>query len=351
MPDQPEMLKAFFEKDPSYDGIFFTAVRSTGIFCRPSCAARPKPENIEFFATIREAVFAGYRPCKKCQPTEVFGTPPAWVDQILKLLEEDPARRFSRADLIALGTTPERARRWFKQHYGMSFAEWCRARRLAEAFTMLKSGASIDDAVFANGYDSHSGFRDAFHKAFGLPPQQSRGKDFIAMHLIESPLGPLVAGATDQGICLLEFSDRRMLETHYKKVQRQMGLPLLPYQHPHLTRLAEELSAYFEGTLRTFSLPLHLKGSPFQEKVWQALQHIPTGTTASYDDLAEQIGQPGAVRAVARANGSNRISILIPCHRVIGKDGQLKGYGGGLWRKRLLLELEKAGKLPGYPFD
>lgn len=347
LPSRTEMEQAVANKDASYDGVFFVAVRTTGIFCRPSCPARSKPENNEFFFSIREAVFAGYRPCKRCRPTEVYGAQPDWVVALMQKIEANPDAKITASDLRALGISPERARRWFREHYGMTFAEWCRGRRLADAFTHIREGGAIDDAVLANGYESHSGFREAFNKTFGVPPGQSKTKDYIATQMLETPLGPLLVGAVRDGICLVEYTDRRMLEHNYTAMQKQFGYPILPVTNDAIEQLRDELTRYFAGTLTEFTVSLTPHGTPFQEKVWAELQRIPHAETISYDELAHRIGQPTAVRAVARANGMNRISILIPCHRVIGKDGQLTGYGGGLWRKRLLLELERSGALPG----
>lgn len=340
IPSTAEMEQAFYQKDASYDGVFFVAVRTTGIFCRPSCPSRPKRENIEFFPTMRAAIFAGYRPCKRCHPTEVDGELPEWVVSLMQRVESDPGHKITSAELRSLGISPERARRWFQEHYGMTFVEWCRGRRLADAFTQIREGDSLDDVIFANGYESHSGFREAFGKAFGVPPGESQTSDYIAAQILDSPLGPLLAGAVQQGICLLEYTDRRMLEHNYQTLRDRFGYPILPVTHPHIEQLQEELASYFKGTLTQFTTPLVPRGTSFQEKVWHELQRISHGQTISYDQLAQRIGQPTAVRAVARANGMNRINILIPCHRVIGKDGQLTGYGGGLWRKRFLLKLE-----------
>ncbi|MFN6570658.1 methylated-DNA--[protein]-cysteine S-methyltransferase [Dendronalium sp. ChiSLP03b] len=346
-PSPTEMEQAFYRKDASYDGVFFVAVRTTGIFCRPSCPSRPKPENIEFFTTIRDAVFAGYRPCKRCHPTEVYGALPDWVMSLMQRLEATPNAKITSAELRSLGITPERVRRWFREHYGMTFAEWCRGRRLADAFTRIREGAELDDVVFANGYESHSGFREAFSKTFGVSPGQSQNEDYIATQILETPLGVLLVGAVSQGICLIEYTDRRMLEHNYAEICKRFGYPVLPVTNNQIEHLRDELCDYFTGKLTKFTVPLVVHGTAFQERVWSELQRIPYGKTISYDEQAHQIGQPTAVRAVARANGMNRINILIPCHRVIGKDGQLTGYGGGLWRKRLLLELERTGKFPG----
>jgi len=341
LPDRAEIERAFAAKDASYDGVFYVAVKTTGIFCRPSCPSRPNLANVEFFASVQECLDAGYRPCKRCRPLEAKGAPPPWAANLMARVESDPDARFKAADLCALGITPERARRWFKEHYGMSFAAWQRGHRLAGAFTQLRNGEALDDAAFDSGFESHSGFRDAFTRTFGEPPGRSRQTGArVVMVMLESPLGPLLAGASDEGICLLEFTDRRMLETNLKTIRRQLGCALVPGEHGLLNQLRTELEEYFAAQRRQFDVRLAPKGTPFQEKVWDALRRIPYGETISYDELAQRIGQPSAHRAVARANGQNRICILIPCHRVIGKDGRLSGYGGGVWRKRLLLNLE-----------
>jgi AraC family transcriptional regulator of adaptative response/methylated-DNA-[protein]-cysteine methyltransferase len=347
LPSATEMEQAFYQKDASYDGVFFVAVRTTGIFCRPSCPSRPKPENIEFFPTIRAAVFAGYRPCKRCCPLETGESLPAWISPLMQRVEATPDIKITATELRQMGISPERLRRWFRDHYGMTFTEWCRGRRLASAFTQICNGATVDDVVFANGYESHSGFRDAFEKALGMPPGQAPSSDYIATQLLESPLGTLLLGATSRGVCLLEYADRRQLEANYATLRQRLGCPVLPVSNPQIEQLRQELSLYFNGDLTAFTVPVVMQGTDFQQRVWAELQRIPYGDTIAYDELACRIGQPTAVRAVARANGMNRINLLIPCHRVIGKDGQLTGYGGGLWRKRLLLELERTKKLPG----
>ena len=343
LPPREEMERALLAGDAGFDGVFVVAVKTTGIFCLPSCRPprRPRVENVEFFGTVREAIFAGYRPCKLCRPLELDGQTPDWVEQLLALVEHSPNRRIGAADLRRRGLSPQRVRRWFVQHYGMTFAAWCRGRRLSEAFARIRNGAKLDDVALDHGYESHSGFREAFANTFGQPPGRCGQAACVVTTMLDSPLGRLLAGVTDDGVCLLEYTDRRMLERNLAAIARRFAAPLLPGEHPLLARLADELRAYFEGRLREFTLPIAPRGTPFQEQVWQTLRRIPHGTTISYEELAQRIGRPTAVRAVANANGQNRINILIPCHRVIGKNGDLTGYGGGLWRKRLLLELER----------
>ena len=341
-PPQDEMVRAFLDGNTAYDGVFYTAVKTTGIFCRPGCPARkPLAKNVEFFATVKEAMFAGYRPCKRCKPLEAPGQPPAWAQDLMARLEQSPDTPIRAQHLRELGIDPGRARRWFQKHYGMTFGAYCRARRLSGALSAIRKGASVDDAVFESGYQSHSGFRDAFARVFGSTPGHSEAVDPIALTWIDSAIGPLIAGADDRGICLLEFSDRRMLEAQLTTLRKRLGRTLVPGAHPHLEQLRKELTEYFDRKRTKFEVPLHAPGTPFEERVWAALLRIPYGEVRSYSDIANEVGSPKAVRAVGRANGMNRIAIVIPCHRVIGKDGSPVGYGGGLWRKQRLLDLER----------
>jgi AraC family transcriptional regulator of adaptative response/methylated-DNA-[protein]-cysteine methyltransferase len=357
LPPLPVMDRAFRERDAAFDGLFFAAVTTTGIFCRPSCPARkPLPGNVVFYAKAAEAMFAGYRPCRRCKPL-ASDADPEWVGELVARVESDPRRRIRDSDLRSEGLDPATARRRFQARFGLSFQAYQRARRLASAFEAIKGGGSIDDAVFDHGYESHSGFRDAFARLFGeapgraaRPTREDSGSraapaDYIRLAWLESPLGPLVAGAVDEGICLLEFTDRRMLEAQALALRSRLGLPAAPAPHAHLERLEAELSEYFAGRRRDFDIPIREPGTPFQERVWSALREIPCGETRSYGELARALGDAAAVRAVAQANGRNRIAILVPCHRVVGADGGLGGYGGGVWRKRRLLEIEGA-RLP-----
>jgi AraC family transcriptional regulator of adaptative response/methylated-DNA-[protein]-cysteine methyltransferase len=343
-----EMQRAYLARDASYDGLFFLAVRTTGIFCRPTCPARkPLPKNVEYFPTARAALVAGYRPCKRCRPLATDDQP-EWVAGLLADVEREPNSRLTEQDLRGRGIDPATVRRYFLRHYGMTFQAFARARRLAGAFTQIREGASVDDVVLESGYESHSGFREAFAKTFGTPPAKSKNGDCVLLAWIRSPLGPLVAGATAKGICLLEFTDRRMLEAQFATVRRLFRAPVVPGSNDHLQQLAAELDCYFAGTLREFTVPLLYPGTPFQQQVWQQLLAIPYGETRSYQQLAAAVGSPKAVRAVGRTNGLNRIAIVIPCHRVINKDGSLCGYGGGLRRKQYLLDLESASFVGGH---
>ena len=201
----------------------------------------------------------------------------------------------------------------------------------------------MNQVALGTGYESLSGFRDAFVQTFGKSPGRSRSSDCIVAAWVESPLGPLVCGATSEGICLLEFTDRRMLETQFTTLRKRFACAIVPGENEHLDRLRDELADYFAGNRQRFSVPLVYPGTPFERRVWDELLRIRYGETRSYDALARTIGCAGAPRAVGQANGRNRIAIVIPCHRVVNKNGQLGGYGGGLWRKRFLLDLEQNG--------
>jgi len=342
LPPLREMIRAYQKSDSSYDGIFFLGVRTTGIFCRPSCRARkPRVENVTFFAGVREALFAGFRPCKRCRPLAASGTPPAWVERLLAEIDLDPGKRLRDADLRERGIDPTRARRFFRKHFGITFQAYGRARRMGKALEQIRKRSKIDDVALGNGYESPSGFRDAFVRTFGTPPGKSNGVGCVLLDWIDSPLGPLVAGATEDGVCLLEFTERRMLEAQFATLRKRLRCAVVPGRNEHLRRLKEELAAYFAGTLRKFTVPLVYPGSPFQKCVWDELRRIPYGRTCSYEELARRAGSPAGQRAVGQANGLNRIAIVIPCHRVVNKGGKLGGYGGGLWRKQFLLDLEQ----------
>ncbi len=336
------MLQALLARDAAFEGIFFTGVVTTGIFCRPTCPARtPRPENVEFFPRAKDALAAGFRPCRRCRPLLPAGAPPEWLDDLLREVESDPDRRWSDRDLRALGLGPERVRRWFRRHHGMTFHDYARARRLGRALNAIRGGAAVSRTAYDHGYESLSGFNAAFKNVLGAAPTAAKDAAVVTVDRLLTPLGPMVAGATEEGLCLLEFADRRMLETQLRRLTSRLSPCVFATGRVEwLDRIEDELNAYFAGRLRSFTTPLLLLGTPFQESVWRALLQIPWGETRSYGELAARIGRPSAVRAVARANGDNRLAIVVPCHRVIGADGKLTGYGGGLWRKQRLLEIE-----------
>lgn len=338
--------EALVAKDPSFEGTFFAGIKTTGIFCRPTCTARkPKRENVEFFASAKDAILKGYRACKVCHPMEKAGSTPEYVDRVLRLLDEDPSLKLKDYDLLKLDIEPSKIRRWFLKNHGITFHAYQRMYRINTAFKKLQTGTSVTDIAFDSGYESLSGFNDSFKKVFGVSPKNSKEKQVIDFTRIETDLGTMVACATDKGVCLLEFSDRKGLETELKQLAKYHNANIVQGQNKYFKQLKEELDAYFEGRLKEFKVPLDISGTDFQKQVWQALVEIPYGTTSSYLRQAEVLGKPSSVRAVANANGMNKIAIIIPCHRVVGSDGSLTGYAGGLWRKRKLIDLEKDNKL------
>jgi AraC family transcriptional regulator of adaptative response/methylated-DNA-[protein]-cysteine methyltransferase len=286
------------------------AVRTTGIFCRPGCPSAPNPENVVTLPGPRDALFAGYRPCRRCHPL-AGPAAPAWARDAIAAVEAEPdAARQVWQVAVPAGTNAETLTRWMEHRNGLTFAEYLRARRLT---SILRRAATA---------------RRAAPRGAGA-----------ALSLLDTPLGPMLAGATDAGICLLEFTDRPMLPTELRALERLRGT-LVAGRHPHLDGLRRRLDAYFAGRQPSVDVPLDTPGSPFQRRVWEALRRIPAGTTVTYAELAGQVGRPAAARAVGRANGSNRVAVVIPCHRVVAAGGALGGYGGGLDRKRRLLDLE-----------
>lgn len=336
-----EMRNAFYRNDSTYDGIFYVAVKTTNIFCRPTCKVKkPLEKNIEFFTSARDALFAGYRACKRCKPLEPAGAQPEWVKKLIEMVDKSSDKRINDGALKKTGIDPARARRYFMNTYGMTFHAYQRSRRLSSALTQIREGSKLDEVILGNGYESHSGFRDAFGKVFGKPPGKSKSSDCVVTTLVESPLGHIILGASEKGLCLCEFTDRRMLEFQMKTLHKRLDAAIVPGTNEHIKLARHELKEYFSGKLKKFSVKLIYPGTEFQQNVWTQLQKIPYGETISYAELAKRVGIPGAVRAAGTANGMNRIGIIIPCHRVVNKSGKLGGYGGGVWRKQWLLDLE-----------
>jgi AraC family transcriptional regulator of adaptative response/methylated-DNA-[protein]-cysteine methyltransferase len=347
------MYQALLRKDGEYEGQFYAAIRSTGVFCRPTCTARkPRRENVIFFPSAKDALAGGFRPCKICRPLLPAGELPPEIASLLREIERDPSQRITDQDLSHRGIEPRRVRRWFRHNHGLTFQGYQRLLRINTALRDISEGSKVIEAALESGYESLSGFQHSFRKATSVSPRESRSVRSLLFTRFSMALGPMIAVAGDEGICLLEFSDRRKLETELAQLRRHFGTPILPGSNDHLATLQRQLAEYFAGTRRTFDLPLTPQGTPFQHSAWTALRKIPYGTTRSYSEQAASLGRPTAVRAVARANGDNRIAIIIPCHRVIGADGKLSGYGGGLWRKEWLLRHERqhlrgtAGSIP-----
>ena len=337
------MYQASFNKNPDFEGVFWMGVKTTGIFCRPTCTARkPKSENVEFFQNTKDAILKGYRPCKVCKPLENPNETPEYIQKILEELRENPALKFKDFDLVQRGVEPATVRRWFQKNHGMTFQAFQRMFRLNTAFKKIQQGDNIMETAYDSGFESLSGFNESFKTIFGVSPKNSKTQKIIDLKRIETPIGTMYAAATVEGICMLEFTDRKMLETEFKDLAKSLNAIIIQGENPHFIPLEKELAEYFLGKRTEFTVPLSPVGTDFQKSVWKVLMKIPYGETWNYKKQSEVLGDAKKVRAVANANGMNKISILIPCHRVIGSNGTLTGYGGGIWRKQKLLELEKA---------
>lgn len=336
-----EYFRAFINRDSAYEGVFFAAITSTGIFCRPTCSARkPKKENCLFFKTAQESLLAGFRPCKRCRPLLNPSEPSDMIKHLTEVVEQEPTKRWTDKDVQALGYTPSTVRRQFKKRYGMTFTAYSRARRMGMALKTIREGDKIINAQLDAGYSSGSGFRDAFSSIMGSAPNE-KNHQILKAEWIDTPLGSMIAIFDDTHLHLLEFTDRRGLEREIEKMRKSLKVAIVPGRTPITEMIEDDLAAYFKGELQEFTTPIIMNGSDFQKSVWNELLTIPYGTTRSYGEQAKRIGNPKAVRAVARANGMNQLAIIIPCHRVIGSDGKLTGYAGGLARKEWLLDLER----------
>ena len=329
---------AFERRDRGWDGRVIGAVKTTGIYCKPSCPARrPKREHVEFFATAEEARGAGYRSCMRCKPDEV-GRDREAVAKAVKLIEtaEEPLTLDELAD--GVGYAPHHFQRIFKRDLGVSPAEYARALRNRRTETALKANGRVTDAVYDAGYSGPSSFYSDAKERLGMTPSAwrngGRGETIRWTHF-DSPLGRMLIAATSKGICRLTFDDS------VNSLQRLFPQATIVEDAGGLKELVEGALEAIESPRAAHQLPIDVAGTAFQEAVWRELRKIPVGETRSYAEIAAAIGQPTAVRAVGTANGDNHVAVLIPCHRVIRSDGTLGGYAGGLDRKRKLLSNEQ----------
>lgn len=340
-----EFYRALLDKNAHYECVFFVGVKTTGVFCRPTCPARkPKFENCEFYKTAQEALLASFRPCMRCRPLSHPNQVSDLVRMLVDAVEADPSKRWKSCDFEELSVDSSTARRQFKKRFGMTFVEYARARRMGLAMKQIRSGDAVIEAQLNTGYESSSGFRDAFSKIMGAPPTKfEQQRTILKSSWIDTKLGAMLAISDETGLYLLEFVDRRGLESEVERLRLRTKAAIIPGATDPIKSITLELESYFDGTLTEFKTPLHLLGSPFQKLVWEELMNIPYGTTRSYMAQAEAIGKNKAYRAVANANGANQLAIIIPCHRIINSNGDLGGYGGGITRKQWLIDHEKQG--------
>ena len=333
-------------RDHALDGDFVYAVRTTGVYCRPSCPSRQsRRENTVFFTTPVEAEHAGYRECLRCGPTrssveerrlEAVRAACAAIDEA----EQAPALR----ELAAtVGLSPSHLHRQFKRLLGVTPREYASGRRVARLRDRLHTGRPVADAIYEAGFGSSSRVYETAKRTLGMTPGQYRdgGRNVtIEFTVARSPLGHLLVATTDQGICCIEFgSSETMLQ---ERLAERFPAARLKENDDDLRQSVADITAFIRTPRHGLRLPLDIQGTAFQHRVWKALQAIPPGRTASYREVAAAIGQPTAHRAVARACSANKLALAIPCHRVVRTDGQLGGYRWGLERKRRLLEREKA---------
>ena len=328
---------AFMRRDRAWDGRVIGAVKTTGIYCKPSCPARrPKREHVEFFASGEEALAAGFRPCLRCKPDEV-GRDREAVAAAVRLIEQ--AEEVPTLGEIAetVGYAPHHFQRLFKRDLGVSPAEYARGLRNQRTEAALKVNGRVTDAVYDAGYSGPSSFYSDAKERLGMTPSAwrngGRGETIRWTHF-DSPLGQMLIAATSKGICRLTFDDSE------QSLRRLFPNATIAEDAGGLRDLVEGALAAIESPLAVRDLPIDVAGTAFQEAVWRELRKIPAGETRSYAQIAAAIGQPKAVRAVGTANGDNHVAVLIPCHRVIRSDGTLGGYAGGLDRKRKLLDAE-----------
>ena len=345
-PVSDDRWNAVIARDASFAGQFYIGVKTTGIYCRPGCPARlPKRANVRFFDTRKQAEAAGFRPCKRCRP----GQPPlaeihaGKIAQACRLIEQaDEAPRLE-ALAAAVGLSPYHFHRIFKARLGMtpkSYAVAGRNRRMRES---LGRSGSVTEAIYDAGFNSNGCFYANSSEVLGMTPTDFRsgasGHD-IRYAIGQSSLGLVLVAATAIGVCAILFGDsaealRRDLEKQFPRARLLAG-------DTAFQSLTARVIAFVDDPARGLDLPLDIRGTAFQHRVWDALRRIPVGSTASYAEIAANIGAPRAARAVARACATNRIAVAIPCHRVIHADGSISGYAGGVHRKRALLAKEKA---------
>ncbi|MEM7765416.1 MAG: trifunctional transcriptional activator/DNA repair protein Ada/methylated-DNA--[protein]-cysteine S-methyltransferase [Pseudomonadota bacterium] len=341
LPNEDIMYAALLARDESHDGRWYVGVKTTGVFCRSVCPARkPKRDNCVFFASTTACLTAGFRACRRCHPLGAAADEDHVIQDLLARLAADPERRWCEADITALGYDNASVRRRFKRQFGITFLALARQQRIGQAFTSLAAARPVIDAQLTAGFDSASGFRQAFATLLGTTPGRLKRRSKLVADWLTTPLGAMLAVGDDRRLSLLEFIDRRALPTELQRLQQRTGVEIGVGRPAALDQASIELTNFFAGESATFATPLAMHGSDFTQQVWRYLESIPAGETRSYADVASALGRPTAVRAVARANGANQIAIMIPCHRVIGADGKLTGYGGGLWRKQQLLDLE-----------
>ena len=348
MPSEPEMRAAIAARDQTCDDHFVYAVITTGVFCRPSCAARPaRPENLRFFADNESAQAAGFRPCKRCRPTDPAGRLAQLVD-IARFIEAHAEDRLTLAALAGrAGLSPSRFQRAFKAAFGVSPKAYQDAVRMKRLKTALKEGDGVTGAIFSVGFGSMSRVYGEPARNIGMTPRAYRAGgagETITYAWRDTALGTLLMAATERGVCFVQFGEDRV--TLLEQLRREFPHGTLAasdaQEASELDAWVAALEAHLTESAPRPDLPLDLRGTAFQMKVWRFLLSVREGEVVSYGELAAGIDRPRAARAVASACAANRIAVLVPCHRVLRGDGNLGGYRWGPDRKRALLDAERS---------
>jgi AraC family transcriptional regulator of adaptative response/methylated-DNA-[protein]-cysteine methyltransferase len=349
MLNQDQCWQALERKDRSFDGHFYFGVVTTGVYCRPSCPSRrPLRRNVRFYTTPAEAERAGLRPCKRCRPLEdQQDTVAERIRELCRTIEAQPEVVLDLAELAArTGLSRFHVQRSFKAVTGLTpkqYVEACRLRRLKSG---LRKSKHVTEAVYAAGFGSSSRVYERADTRLGMTPNQYRrgGRGVKMTHVtVESPLGPMMLAATDRGICFVQFGESEAeLLAALRREYYAAEITAMPAERPREFGLwIDALMRHLEGNQPRLELPLDIRATAFQMRVWTYLQSIPYGQVQSYREVAEGIGRPSAARAVAQACASNTVALAIPCHRVIRGSGELGGYRWGLARKRTLIDLER----------
>lgn len=335
---EQEKWNAVANNDVAMDGLLYYAVKSTGVFCRPSCRSRrPSRENVLFFDTAEEALAAGFRPCKRCRPELAAYQPLSEIAREAKrLIESHPFEKERLAEeLGSLGVSGKRLAQLYKQEYGMTPNAYADKLRMEAAKERLqKTGESVTDIAYTLEFESLSAFFAFFRRHTGCTPGEFRNKaagvrqEGTASGVYDTALGQLTIVCRGETAVAVRFG-------------AQIAGGATEQKSLCTDKVAEQIEEYIAGRRKQFTIPLAPAGTEFQMRVWEELKKIPYGETRSYKDIAQAIGQPGASRAVGMANNKNPLPLLIPCHRVIGADGKLSGYAGGVELKERLLELER----------
>jgi AraC family transcriptional regulator, regulatory protein of adaptative response / methylated-DNA-[protein]-cysteine methyltransferase len=331
-------------RDKESDGSFFFSVKTTGVYCRPSCGARqPRPENVQFYKTTEEAEAAGFRPCKRCRPAGLSLTARnnAKIAKACRLIERagQPVALESLAKSI--GMSPYHFHRTFKAVTGLTPAEYAKAQRSDRMRKTLTGGNTVTEAIYDAGYGSSSRFYEGANEVLGMTASSfKKGGAGAELHfaIAECSLGSILVAQSERGVCAVLIGDDP--ERLVRELQDQFPKAVLRGDEKGFEDTVAKVIALIESPATELDLPLDIRGTAFQRRVWKALQQIPVGSTATYADIARKIHAPKAVRAVAQACASNALAVAIPCHRVIRSDGALSGYRWGVERKRTLLDRE-----------